>query len=181
MAKINLLPWREERRQERLQEFQKMMFLAFLVAGGVFYIAIVIADSMVSEQEARNKYLQDEIAKVDAQIAEIRTIEQERNKLLARMQVIQDLQESRPKVVKVLDALAHVLPEGVHFEQLRREGDKITINGMAESNARVSVLMNRIDANTEFEESELQVVKKDTSQKQFALNVNESKPKKSAE
>lgn len=181
MAKINLLPWREERRQERLQEFQKMMFLAFLVAGGVFYIVIMIADSMVSEQEARNKFLQDEIVKVDAQIAEIKTIEEERNKLLARMQVIQDLQESRPKVVKVLDALAHVLPEGVHLEQLSREGDKISINGMAESNARVSVLMNRIDANTEFEESRLQVVKKGSSQKQFALNVNESKPKKSAE
>ncbi len=181
MAKINLLPWREERRQERLQEFQKMMLLSFLVAGGVFYIAVMIADSMVSEQEARNKYLQDEITKVDAQIAEIKTIEEERNKLLARMQVIQDLQESRPKVVKVLDALANIVPEGVHIEQLRREGDKVTINGMAESNARVSVLMNKIDANAEFEESELQVVKKGSSQKQFALNVNESKPKKSAE
>ncbi len=181
MAKINLLPWREERRQERLQEFQKMMFLAFLIAGGVFYIAIVIADGMVSEQEARNKFLQDEITKVDAQIAEIKTIEEERNKLLARMQVIQDLQESRPKVVKVLDALANVLPDGVHLETLTREGNKITVNGMAESNARVSVLMNKIDANPEFDDSELQVVKKATSQKQFALNVNESKPTKSAE
>jgi type IV pilus assembly protein PilN len=181
MAKINLLPWREEKRQERLQEFQKMMFLAFLVAGGVFYFAVMFVENMVSEQEARNKFLNDEIVKVDAQITEIKTIEKERNKLLARMPVIQDLQESRPKVVKVLDALVNVLPEGVHIEQLQREGEMVTINGMAESNARVSVLMNKIDANPEFEESTLKVVKKGSSQKQFALNVNESKPKKSAE
>lgn len=181
MAHINLLPWREERRQQHLQEFQKMMFLAFLVAGGILYIAIMFADSLVTEQTNRNTFLDEEIAKVDAKIAEIKTIEKERNKLLARMQIIQDLQESRPKVVKVLDALANILPDGVHIEKLSREGEKITINGMAESNARVSVLMNKIDANAEFEESKLQVVKKGSSQKQFALNVNESKPEKSAE
>ncbi len=181
MAQINLLPWREERRQEQLQEFQKMMFLAFIVAGGFLYIAITIADGMAAEQNSRNEFLQKEIVKVDAKITEIKTIEVERNKLLARMQVIQDLQESRPKVVKVLDALAKILPEGVHIEQLRREGAKVTLNGMAESNARVSVLMNHIDENEEFKDSTLQVVKKGSSQKQFTLNVDESTPKKSAE
>jgi len=180
MAHINLLPWREERRQERLQEFQKMMFLAAIVAAGLVYVLIMFADDMLTEQTARNSYLQEEIVKVDAKITEIKTIEVERNQLLARMQVIQDLQESRPKVVKVLDALARVLPDGVHLEKIDREGQKVTINGMAESNARVSVLMNQIDGNSEFQESTLQVVKKGTSEKKFALNVDESQPEKSA-
>jgi type IV pilus assembly protein PilN len=184
MAHINLLPWREELRQERQKNFIILMVSGFIFASAILYAVIMYFDGLTDEQNRRNSFLKSQIAIVDAKIKEIDQLEAEKTSLEARMQVIQDLQASRPKVVKVLDALARVVPDGVHLESMSREGNKINLAGVAESNARVSVFMNKIDENTEFDEANLQIIKKsggDGVTKHFTMNANESKPNKKGE
>lgn len=181
MAHINLLPWREEKRQERQKQFYTVLVIGIVFAGAVLYGAILFADSLISEQNNRNAFLQNEIAALDIKIKEISKLEEERAKLLARMQVIQDLQASRSKVVKVFDSVVRDLPDGTYLENLSREGDVLTFNGVAQSNARVSVLMRQLDADKEFEESKLQVIQRTSTNpdaiRKFTLSVTESKTK----
>jgi type IV pilus assembly protein PilN len=186
MAHINLLPWREELRAERQKQFVSSMVIALVLAGIVLYGVMFIVDGWIEQQNRRNGLLKQEISKLDNEIKEIRKLEEEREKLLARIQVIQELQTSRPKVVKVLDSIVRLVPDGVHLEKLDREGPKFTLSGIAESNARVSVFMNQIDKNTELKEANLQVIKKMSEQEQsnyktFTLNVDESKAEKEGE
>lgn len=181
MAQINLLPWREERRQERQQRFFSAVVAGLIFAAVVLYGVIMIANNLLDEQNDRNTFLKTEITKLDKKIKEIKTLEQERERLLARMQVIQELQASRPKVVKVLDALVRTVPEGIHLEKVSRQGNALTLNGVAQSNARVSVFMRQLDDNVEFTESKLNVVQRTSSKenaiRKFTLGVQESKPK----
>jgi type IV pilus assembly protein PilN len=182
MPRINLLPWREERRQERQQQFLTAVIVSLVVAIALFSGALLYADSLIDEQSQRNAYLKKEIALMDTKIAEISTIEAERTRLLARMNVIQELQTSRPKVVKVLDALVRTLPDGIHLEKLTRQGDSLILDGVAQSNARVSVFMQQLDSNPELTESTLSVIQrtstKDDAIMKFSLSIGESKVKK---
>jgi type IV pilus assembly protein PilN len=136
------------------------------------------ANSLISDQNQRNTLLQTEITKLDVKIKEIQDLEAQKKRLLARMQVIQDLQESRPKVVKVFDSIARVVPEGIHLEKVVRTGNTITFSGTAESNARVSVFMRQLDENPEYGESRLEVIKRTSTSnnaiRQFTVEVNES-------
>lgn len=181
MAHINLLPWREERRQERQQQFIAAIIAGLIFAAAVLYGAILFADGLVQEQNDRNAFLQREIVVLDKRIKEIKELEQARDRLLARMQVIQELQSSRPKVVKVFDSLVRTMPDGIHLEKVVRQGNSWTLNGVAESNARVSVFMQQLDENAEFDESNLQVIQrtstKENAIRKFILGVQESKPK----
>ena len=158
MARINLLPWREELREERKKQFLTSVVAAVLFTGLLFYVGVLFVDSMIDEQNERNAFLNGQIAALNEEIKEISTLEQERDRLLARMQVIQELQTSRPKVVKILDSLARIVPEGVSLNKVSRQGEDISFNGAAQSNARVSVFMRQIDENNEFEDSRLQVI-----------------------
>jgi type IV pilus assembly protein PilN len=182
MPRINLLPWREERRQQRQQQFLTAVIVSLVVAIALFYAALLYADSLIDEQNQRNAYLKKEIVLMDTKIAEISTVEAERTRLLARMNVIQELQTSRPKVVKVLDALVRTLPDGIHLEKLTRQGDSLILDGVAESNARVSVFMRQLDSNPELTESTLSVIQrtstKDDAIMKFSLSIGESKVKK---
>lgn len=182
MAHINLLPWREELRQERQKQFYAILFASLVFAVAVFYAVVWFANGQIDEQNDRNAFLNREIAVLDKQIAEISTLETERDRMLARMQVIQELQSSRPKVVKVLDSLVRTVPEGAHLEKVVRQGDVLTLDGVAESNARVSVFMRKLDEDQEFDESKLTVIKRTSTKndaiRKFTLSVNESKPKK---
>lgn len=178
MAHINLLPWREERRQERQKQFIMSLVLAFIFAATGLYGVILFADDLIDKQNKRNAFMKKEIAVLDSKIREIKKLEIEKNKLISRMQVIQDLQSSRPKVVKVFDSLVRVIPDGVHLTKLTRQGGKLILNGIAESNARVSVFMRKLDEHLEFDESNLQVVQKGGSVRKFTININESKMKK---
>ena len=179
MAHINLLPWREERRQERQQQFIVTIVAGLIFAVVALYGAILYADSLLDRQNSRNNFLQAEIVKLDIKIKEIETLEQERASLIARMLVIQQLQSSRPKVVKVFDALVRTVPEGTHLSSVTRKGSDLTLDGVAQSNARVSVFMRNLDENSEFTESNLQVIKKtstkDQSIRSFTINIPESK------
>jgi type IV pilus assembly protein PilN len=185
MAHINLLPWREERRQERQQQFFTALGGAFIIALLIMYVAYSFVDGLIDEQNSRNAFLQQEITKVDKKIKEIKDLEAEKEKLIARMQVIQDLQQSRPKVVKVFDAVVRTVPEGVHLESLQRTGKNLNFNGIAESNARVSVFMRELDSNTEFGESTLKVVQKigksANTNRKFTVQISESAPKEDGE
>jgi len=182
MPRINLLPWREERRQARQQQFLTSMVVSLVVAIAMFYVALMYADGWIDEQNQRNTFLKKEIALMDSKIAEISTLEAERTRLLARMNVIQELQISRPKVVKVLDALVRTLPDGIHLEKLTRQGDTLTLDGIAQSNARVSVFMRQLDNNPELTESTLSVIQRtstnDDAIRKFSLSIGESKVKK---
>jgi type IV pilus assembly protein PilN len=179
MAHINLLPWREELRQERQQRFFISLGAGFVFAAAVLYLVTLYADSLIQEQNQRNQFLEQEIAKVDKKIREIQDLEKQRDRLLARMQVIQELQESRPKVVKVFDSIVRVVPEGVHLTTLDRSGNLLNFNGVAQSNARVSVFMQQIDNNEEYDESRLKVIKRTASRndaiRTFTVEVNEAK------
>jgi type IV pilus assembly protein PilN len=181
MAHINLLPWREERREERQKQFVAAVVAGLAFAAFILYLVIAYTNSMIDEQNSRNAYLKQEIAVLDKKIREIKDLEQQRNDLLARMQVIQELQESRPKVVKDFDALVRTVPEGIHLNKVTRNGNTLTLEGVAESNARVSVFMRQLDANPEFEQANLRVVEKSSSNSQairkFSLVVKESSAK----
>ena len=179
MARINLLPWREELREERKKQFLTSVVAAVLFTGLLFYVGVLFVNSMIDEQNERNTFLGGQIAALNEEIKEISTLEQERDRLLARMQVIQELQTSRPKVVKILDSLARIVPEGVSLNKVSRQGEDISFNGAAQSNARVSVFMRQIDENNEFEDSRLQVIQsaKTKTTKSFTVDVKESKLK----
>jgi type IV pilus assembly protein PilN len=181
MAHINLLPWREERRQERQKQFFILLGMGFVFSCAILYSAIAYSDRLISIQNGRNAFLNNEIRLLDIKIKEISKLEQEKEKLLARMQVIQDLQESRPKVVKVFDSIVKTVPDGIHLDLLEREGETLKISGKAQSNARVSVYMRNLDKDAEFNESRLEVIERtstsDDADRKFNLTVTESKPK----
>lgn len=185
MAHINLLPWREARRQDRQQQFYVALVAGLVFALAVLYFATAFANGLIDQQNSRNAFLQQEITKLDKIIKEIQDLEKNRERLIARMQVIQELQQSRPKAVKVFDSLVRTVPEGIHLETVNRQGDVLTLQGVAQSNARVSVFMNQLDADVEFNESKLRVVERtsnrDDAIRKFTLDIDESKPVKDEE
>lgn len=146
MAQINLLPWREERRQEQKKAFLATSALVLALAAGLILLGDRVVNSQIDNQSARNQYLQDKIKDLDKQVAEIRDLQKRRNQLLDRMKVIQELQGNRPIIVRVLDQLVRTVPDGVFYTSLTTKGKKITINGIAESNNRVSSLMRSLEA-----------------------------------
>jgi type IV pilus assembly protein PilN len=146
MAQINLLPWREQRRQELKKEFLATIALVLAIGAGLVLLADGIVNNQIENQSARNDYLVDNIKELDKQVAEIRDLQKRRNQLLDRMRVIQELQGNRPIIVRVIDQLVRTVPDGVFYTKISTKGKKITINGIAESNNRVSSLLRRLDA-----------------------------------
>lgn len=176
---INLLPWREERRKQRQQEFVAVLIFAALVAGLIFWLWKGVVEARIADQQARNDYIQREIAKLDKQIEEIKGLKQRRKALVARMTVIQELQGNRPTIVYVFDQLVRTLPDGVHYTQVERKGNSYTINGIAESNNRISRLMRNLDGSAWFQHPNLLTVKalSDGSEaNSFVLTVQQDSP-----
>ncbi len=146
MAQINLLPWREERRQELKKEFLAAVALVLFLGFGLLLLADRVVNSQIDNQGRRNEYLTDNIKQLDKQVAEIRDLQKRRDQLLDRMRVIQELQGNRPIIVRVLDQLVRTVPDGVFYTKLVTTDKKISISGIAESNNRVSSLMRRLEA-----------------------------------
>ena len=159
MAKSNLLPWREQRREQQRKEF--LAVLGGVAAAGVLVALIghLLINGQIDYQNERNPYLKTHIAALDKQVAEIKELQARRNQLIDRMKVIQDLQGTRPLIVRIFDEIVRTLPDGVHFRGMDRVGEQITIKGTAESNNRGSSLMRRRDASEWFKESNLKGVK----------------------
>lgn len=159
MAQINLLPWREERRQEQKKEFLASIALVIALGVGAVLLADMFVKGQIENQRGRNAYLTQEIKVLDEQVAEIRELQKKRNQLIERMRVIQELQGNRPIIVRILDQLVRTVPDGVFYRNLDAKGKRITINGIAESNNRVSSLMRRLDSSDWLENPNLDAVR----------------------
>ncbi len=145
MAQINLLPWREERRQELKKEFIVTVVLVLALGGGLVLLGDRIVNGQIEEQKARNSYLTENIKELDKQVKELKNLKKRRNQLIDRMRVIQELQGNRPIIVRVLDQLVRTVPDGVFYTSISTKSKKISVSGIAESNNRVSSLMRRLD------------------------------------
>lgn len=155
MAHINLLPWREERRQELRKEFLVILAGTAVFALVVLLIANRVYSGWIDNQNNRNAYLQRNIDELSNQVKEIKELEAKRRQLIDRMKVIQDLQGTRPLVVHVFDELVRTLPDGVFYQSLARTDKQVEIAGAAESNNRVSSLMRQLDKSDWFENPNL--------------------------
>lgn len=159
MAKINLLPWREELRQQKQQEFLTGVGLAALLTAAILLAVHMHIESLKTYQNSRNTLLNSEIAVLDKKIKEINDIETKKSKLLTKIDVIQKLQESRPQIVHLFDELPKSTPEGIYLTKFKQAGDKLTMIGMAQSNARVSAYMRAIEASPWLEQPKLSIIK----------------------
>lgn len=145
MARINLLPWREAERKRRKREFA----IAAAIALGLSAVAALLVhlqvEAWIGGQETRNRFLTDQISQLDRQIKEIKALEETKANLLSRMNIIQQLQESRPEVVRLFDELVSTIPEGVFLTKLEQTGRNVVLEGRAQSNARVSAFMRNVE------------------------------------
>lgn len=155
MANLNLLPWREARRERLKQEFITNVVAAIVIACLVLAVAYTFVASRIDEQNSRNQYIKNKINQLEEDVAEIAKMKANRASLIDRMQVIQGLQGNRPVIVRVFDQFVETLPDGVFYTALKAEGENIEIQGTAESNNRVSSLMRRLDKSEWFVEPNL--------------------------
>jgi|SwirhirootsSR2_FD_contig_61_4284315_length_1201_multi_2_in_0_out_0_1 type IV pilus assembly protein PilN len=158
MPRINLLPWRAEQRQERKKQFFMALGGAAIVAVGIVYLSKLTVEGWITNQSGRNTILTHEIAELDKQIEEIKGLENQRERLIARMKVIGELQRSRPEVVHLFDEIVKAVPEGIHLTEVKQTGNHIELQGMAQSSTRVSTLMRNIDSSDWLSDPGLDVV-----------------------
>lgn len=187
MAHINLLPWREELRQQRKKEFLTVVGGMAIVAVGLVLVAHVYVGLLIGAQEGRNNILKQEIRQVEDKIKEISELERKKEQLVARMRVIEQLQSNRPEVVHLFDEIARAVPEGLYLVSLQQKGRTVTIKGMAQSNARVSAFMRSLEASQWFGEPKLDVISAKNNPKEltegsreFTLQVDQSSGKEAA-
>lgn len=159
MARINLLPWREEARRERQRQFLYSL-MATLVLGAVLVLIVgMLFDQRISHQESRNQQIQVEINRLEQRIARIKDLERTRNRLLSRKQIIESLQASRSLTVELLDKLAKTIPAGITLTDVRQQGKNLTLLGSSQSNARVSAYLQSLEEMDLFVGPELQYVR----------------------
>ena len=158
MPRINLLPWREEERKRRQREFGVAAGGAVIAGISVVMLTMLAFSTMISAQQSRNTRLTDEIAVLDDSIKEIDGLERQKERLLARMEIIDQLQKSRPEVVHLFDEMVRQLPEGVYLTGMKQTGSRIEIRGVAQSSTRVSALMRQIDASDWLSDPEVERV-----------------------
>ncbi len=165
MPRINLLPWREQERKIRRREFT-------IAAGGAIFASIifvlggkVLYSSWTDAQNEKNNLLKKEIVKLDAQIADIQDLETRKQRLVARMEIIEKLQRKRPEIVHLFDEIVKTVPDGIYLTSIKQSGNKLEIHGVAQSSTRVSTFMRNIDSSVWMDNPVLQVVEsaKDSS------------------
>jgi len=170
MAHINLLPWREELRNQRKRDF-------FIFAGSAAFAMVVLVVvlhfifvGLIDNQDERNAYMQTEIKKVEAQIKEINELEKTKQQLIERMKVIDQLQKNRPEVVHMFDELVRMIPDGMYLTSVVQKDRTLTIEGKAQSNARVSALMRALDASAWFTNPQLEIIQSSTGKGEDTQN-----------
>lgn len=146
MARINLLPWRAERRKSRQKEFAGMLGLSALAGVLLTFLIVSYYNGRIGGQNERNQFLRSEITKVDGQIKEIELLDEKKSKLLARKEVIEQLQSNRSQMVHLFDSLVRTIPDGVTLTAIKQEGDILTLSGRSQSNARVSTYMRNLES-----------------------------------
>jgi len=158
MPRINLLPWREAQRRERKLAFLVALGIAALAAGVTAFAAYLMYGSMIEAQQRRNNNLRAAIKTLDHQIEEINSLESAKQKFIARMEIIEKLQRSRPEIVHVFDEVVRTLPEGVYLTAVKQNGMRLKFEGIAQSSTRVSSFMRNIDGSQWLRNPELEVV-----------------------
>lgn len=144
MIKINLLPHREERRKQRKKEFVAMMLLSAIVGALIVLAVGAFFANKLSEQEQRNNFIKAENTRLDAEIKEVASLKQEIEALKARQQAVEDLQSDRNQPIYLMDELAQQVPEGVYLKSFKQDGQRVLLNGYAQSNERVSELLRNL-------------------------------------
>jgi len=155
MAKINLLPWRAERRKQREREFYMMLGSAAVAAALFVFIWWYWMDLRIANQDQRNAYLTDQIKQLDGQLAEIKELDKTKAKLLARKQIIEQLQASRSQMVHLFDELVKTIPDSARLAAMQQAGDMLTLQGVAQSNASVANYMRNLDSSKWLTHSDL--------------------------
>ena len=180
MSQINLLPWREEERQEQTRQFATIAALSLILTAAGVLLVHTSFNNQIDHQNMRNKILQDEITRLDTSLEQIASLEETKDQLLARMDVIQSLQQKRPQIVHLFDDFVRTVPEGIFLTKISQSGEQLTIEGVAESNGRVSAYMRNIDASDWMATPKLKVIetKKGTLRSSsFSLITSQSLPK----
>ncbi len=182
MARINLLPWREELRKQKQQQFIVVTAGTAVVAGLLVLLAHMQFTGLIDKQNQRNQFLNDEIAVLDKKIHKIKDLEKTKTALLARMDIIQQLQHSRPQSVHLMDQLVLTLPDGLYLKKISQKGSALTLSGSAQSNARVSAYMRNIDNSEWMAKPKLDVIETKDSDKrrsaEFVLRASQATPSK---
>jgi type IV pilus assembly protein PilN len=189
MPKINLLPWRAELRKRRNKEFAISAVVVAAVMAGVVAGVDWNFQQRIDFQSERNSFLTDQIASLDKKIKQIQELDREKARLLARMNIIQQLQSSRPEIVRVIDSIVETLPDGVFYTSITQAGLSFKVLGVAQSNARVSSLMRQLDSSDLFENPKLVEIKAtqrkvssgEVKLSSFSLNVTQTQKKKADE
>ena len=158
MPRINLLPWREAERKRKRQEFILSIGAAIATAALVTLVGRWQMSAAIEHQDERNRIISDEISELDKQIQEILGLEKQKQALLARMEIIETLQRSRPEIVHVFDEVVRILPEGVYLTYLKQSGTRFEIRGVAQSSTRVSAFMRNIDGSEWLADPALQII-----------------------
>ena len=158
MARINLLPWRAERRKQRQKEFMTMLGASAILAVVLAFLIISYYNGQITGQNERNAFVREQIAKVDKQIEQIKALDEKKSKLLARKEVIEQLQANRSKMVHLFDSLVRTIPDGVVLTSVKQEGDKLTLQGRSQSNARVSTYMRSLETSGWMTKPDLKII-----------------------
>ncbi len=176
MIRINLLPHRAAKRAAKRREFNFILLGTLVAAAAIWYIGKVILDEQIASQQRKNDFIAAENKKLDAQIEEIKKLQDKISALLARKQVVETLQVNRAASVKLFDQLVRQLPEGVYLKAIKQTGNKINLIGLAQSSARVSTLMRNLESSPYLQSAELLEIKAVTERNQrlneFSLNIS---------
>ena len=178
MANINLLPWREELREERNKNFYVVLALVVALAAALVFAVYSYYEAAATTQKSRNTFLAREIAAMDKKIVEIQQLRETRAELIERMELIQRLQGDRPVIVRVFDEIVRSVPEDLYFSELEVEGDKVRIAGVASTNNRVSALMRNFDESEWFKDPSLiKVESKSAGVNEFEIVMTRINPR----
>lgn len=170
MIRINLLDWREARREQRQRNFFLALGLSAAAAVGLVALVMFGYGKAIDTQEARNQLLQDQITKFEKQIQEIKDLKETRQSLIKRMEIIERLQKSRSRSVHYFEQIVTTVPEGVFLTSLKQNGDKTTVTGLAQSNGRISRYMRNIDKSEWFAQPRLVVIKSHSKDRRRLAN-----------
>lgn len=172
---INLLDWRQQRRDRRKKQFTAMMGAGIAAAALIVGLGYLYMSNAVAFQQERNSYLQAQIAEMDQKIKEIEELERVKSNLLARMRVIEELQASRSATVHFFDEMINTLPDGVSLMSIKQQGPTVEVKGIAESNGRISTYLKNLEASPWFDKPELVIIKTDEKERlrkaEFTLKV----------
>ena len=178
-TKINLLPYREEIKQRKKQQFNILMLSALLVGVGLSVLAYVSINSAISNQESRNQFLETEISKLDTDLGEIKKLQQEKENFLAKKQKVEELQDKRSQAAYIIDTLNVLTPENTYLTAVNAENPTTyTITGRAMSDNKIAMLMRALPSTGVFSQPELLSIKKNDNYQEFTLRVllNQSTP-----